>query len=319
MQHFCAAAALLGSNMCENDTAIAAVEMTFINHLAEQGISYGTAEEYEFRLAQFQKLDAELKEINANPVNTYTVAHNYMSTWTDDEYNKMLGSKKDEDHVEADDEEIEGKMEVYPTSQDWTSHMMSVQNQGHCGSCWAFSAAGTIEGRHHMTSGEHVKLSEQQLVDCFYSRDGCQGGDHTSAQVWVGVHGLTTAESYPYKGVDSGKCLKLGGDVKTTGSIHRVSMKIEDHIAALQSGPVAVSLNASSTSWRNLEGGVLNDESCSTRPNHAIIAVGYSDDHWIVRNSWGAEWGTGGYGKILMKEGRGICGIQTHSDYMDTK
>jgi len=318
MQHFCAAAAILGANMCENDTPISMIEQSFINHMSLNGLSYGTAEEYEFRLALFTKLDLELNEINANPENTFTVAHNHMSTWTNDEYNMLMGSKKDADNTE-ETEEIEFKKEVYPSAQNWTSHMMPVQNQGHCGSCWAFSATGTIEGHHHMKTGKHVKLSEQQLVDCYYSRDGCQGGDHTGAQVYVGQYGQTEGAGYPYKAVWAGKCLKKGGAIKTTGSIHKVKNgSYEATIAALQNGPVAISLHASSTSFRNLANGVLNDKACPTSPNHAIIAVGYSNDHYIVRNSWGTSWGAKGYGKILMVKGLGICGIQTHTDWMTT-
>jgi len=92
MSHFCAAAALLGANLCENDTPITAVEMTFINHMAEQGLNFGTTEEYNFRLALFSATDAEYNKINADETNTFTVGHNFMSSWTKDELARMVST-----------------------------------------------------------------------------------------------------------------------------------------------------------------------------------------------------------------------------------
>jgi cathepsin L len=283
--------------------------------MAEFGLSYGTKEEYQFRLGLYTMLDLELQKINANPENTFTVGHNQFSTWTDTEYNKMLGSKIDEN---VDVPVLELPTENLPGAVDWTAHMAPVQNQGMCGSCWAFSATATIEGHHHMKTGVHVKLSEQQLVDCYYSRDGCQGGDHTGAQSWVGQHGQATAAEYPYKAKWSGRCLNSSGKVKTT-AVHRVQTgSVSALKAAIGKGPVSVSLNASSASFRNLKTGILNDTACSTSPNHAIVAVGYGSNYYVVRNSWGTTWGNKGYGKVLAKDGRGICGIQTHLDWSDT-
>jgi C1A family cysteine protease len=315
MNHFCLAAALLGTNVCENDTAITVGEQSFMSHMAEQGLSYGTAAEYEFRFAQFMKIDAELAEINANPENTYTVVHNQFSTWTSDEYNRLLGSKQDENvDVEVLDLPTDNLLETV----DWTSHMMPVQNQGQCGSCWAFSATGTIEGHHHMKTGQHVKLSEQQMVDCYYTRDGCEGGDHTGAQSWVGQYGQALASAYPYTAKYAGHCVKKGGSIKTT-HVYRVQTgSVASLKAAINKGPVAISLNASSTSFRNLGTGILNDTSCSQSPNHAIIAVGYGSNYYVVRNSWGTSWGNKGYGKVAQVNGKGICGIQTHLDWSDT-
>jgi hypothetical protein len=90
--NFCAAAAYMGiNNMCENQNPLSIVEQSFVQHIAAYGISYGTKEEYNFRLAIYQQKEVENIEINSNPENTFTVGHNQFSSWTDSEYKKLLG------------------------------------------------------------------------------------------------------------------------------------------------------------------------------------------------------------------------------------
>ena len=89
MLGLCKAAASLGiKDLCEEKQTINPV---FMDHIAEHGLSYGTQEEYLFRQNIFMTKDAENQVINADPENTFTVGHNFMSTWTDAEYKKMLG------------------------------------------------------------------------------------------------------------------------------------------------------------------------------------------------------------------------------------
>lgn len=153
MSHFCAAAALLGANLCANQTPISAVEQSFIGHLADYGLSYGTKEEYEFRFGLFQKKDAFITETNANPEFTFTVGHNEFSTLTEDEANKFNG-----DRTEHNDQEPtilpEDNLEL---TKDWRSKMQSVQKQ-RCGDCWAFATTATIEGHHAIKSGKGEAL-----------------------------------------------------------------------------------------------------------------------------------------------------------------
>jgi hypothetical protein len=70
-----------------------AINDDFMEHVATHGLSYGTTEEYNFRQQIFLEKDAEYKLINADPANTFTVGHNFLSTWTKDEYKKLLGYK----------------------------------------------------------------------------------------------------------------------------------------------------------------------------------------------------------------------------------
>ena len=91
MHSFCKAAITLGFKDICKENVDASTE--FLEHVAEFGLSYGTQEEYLFRAEIFATRDAEYKAINADKNNTFTVGHNFMSTWTKDEYKKLLGYK----------------------------------------------------------------------------------------------------------------------------------------------------------------------------------------------------------------------------------
>jgi len=177
MAHFCKAATLLGFNWCNTQhESLSLMEQSFIKHMSDYGLSYGTKEEYNFRFEIFKKKDLENQEINNNPENTFTVGHNQFSTWTDEEYKAILGYRgpktlEGEEFTELDESNLEA-------SVDWRSKgaVNSVKNQGRCGSCWAFSATAAVEGHHKIATGKLLSLSEQQVVDCDTRSHGCNGG-----------------------------------------------------------------------------------------------------------------------------------------------
>ena len=178
MFHLCKAASFVGikSKHCHKQETLG-VEAAFNEHLAAFGKSYGTREEYQFRMEIFAQKDAEIKEINANPENTFTVGHNQFSTWTHDEYKQLLGFKL------PADAELSSNVTVLDDSNladsvDWRTKgaVNPVKNQGQCGSCWAFSATAAIEGHNFIQSGTLLSLAEQEFVDCDTSSYGCNGG-----------------------------------------------------------------------------------------------------------------------------------------------
>lgn len=106
-------------------------------------------------------------------------------------------------------------------SVDWRSRgrVTDIKNQGQCGSCWAFSTTGVLEGYFHKTTGSLPNLSEQQLVDCagiIYGNLGCNGGMPSRALNYVKSKGITTEAAYPYKAV-KGSCTTNGGSFTING------------------------------------------------------------------------------------------------------
>jgi KDEL-tailed cysteine endopeptidase len=314
MNTFCIAAAYLGANMCENQTALSAIEQSFIQHLAEHGISYGTKEEYQFRLDIFKRKDAEYREINSNPENTFTVGHNMFSTWTDSEYKRLLGYRGPQTLPESE-VEVEA-----PTadSVDWRAAgaVNPVKNQAQCGSCWAFSATAAIEGAHKIQQGVLVSLSEQQIVDCDKNGGdyGCNGGWQSGAMKYVQGHAQDFTSEYPYTGRD-GTCHAVAGHVKVTAINNVAAGSSAALLAAIAKQPVSVTVEADTSVFQGYRSGVLNSSACGTNLDHAITAVGYGvengQQYYLVRNSWGSGWGDQGYIKIATQAtGKGICGIQ---------
>jgi cathepsin F len=161
-------AAMAGlSTVTDQNQVSPIVENDFIQHIAEFGKSYGTKEEYQFRLNLFAEKHAAIAANNAEN-GSFTLGHNQFSDWTQDEYKRLLGFKKTNNLVKSSRNATILATEDTPVSVDWRSSgaVNAVKNQGQCGSCWAFSATASIEGAHFRSTGQLVRLSEQQLVDC---------------------------------------------------------------------------------------------------------------------------------------------------------
>ena len=149
----------------------------FNDYVAKWGKSYKTKEEFQFRQEIFDRKDKEDKVINSDTANTFKVGHNQFSTWTDAEYDKLLGykpAKGSRKTVEISSEPLSN----LPETVDWrTSNIVHpIKNQGSCGSCWAFAACSEIESHHAQKNGVMLTLSEQEMVDCDTNCYGCNGG-----------------------------------------------------------------------------------------------------------------------------------------------
>lgn len=128
-------------------------------------------------------------------------------TYTREEFEKIfLGALPP---TEAEAQEQSDDYERPNDSFNWADKGMvsGVKNQGSCGSCWAFSATGTVESFYAISKSQKVLVSEQQLVDCSrsFGNYGCSGGWPSNALNYVKKNGLTTESKYPYTGRD-GTC-----------------------------------------------------------------------------------------------------------------
>lgn len=184
-------------------TEISEAEREFINFVSEYHRTYGTKEEYNYRLGVFTENYNQIKAHEAENGHTYCLGVTSLVDLNDYEYKQLLGYKLKSRQSSRNETPIIGT-ESTPASVDWREKnaVTGVKNQGSCGSCWAFSSTGSLEGMNAIKNGKLISLSEQQLVDCSksYGNMGCNGGLMDNAFKYVEAHGITTESAYPYTG-----------------------------------------------------------------------------------------------------------------------
>lgn len=285
--------------------------------------NYLSEQEHDIRKAIFAENLKVIQKHNAEEalgLHTFTLGVNQFADMTNKEFRQYYNGLAGQSNLEVVDIEADD----LPESIDWRTkgYVTPVKNQKQCGSCWAFSATGSMEGAHFKQTGKLVSLSEQNLVDCVTKDNGCQGGlpEHAFEYV-ISNNGIDTETSYPYKG-RQGQCHFSADNTGATFSkFVAVKAKSEEDLkkAVGTVGPVSVGIDASHISFQLYRHGVYHSMFCSqNRLDHGVLVAGYGSenghDYWLVKNSWGGMWGEKGYIKMSRNRNNN-CGIASMANY----
>ena len=292
--------------------------------------------EMDERLTNFEKIVGVIEDINDNKNTKFTAGLNFISVMTKQEKADLLNL----DRMNITDMRTKRSSDVtrrvkrqLPSKIDWVARkgQPDVKNQGSCGSCWAFGAVSALEGRYFALTGEMVALSEQEYLDCtmehFYKKNkaswakdhsGCSGGwMHWAYDYSIDTKRMASMADFPYKKADrtcnmegvanamdkadvTGVTWYKGSDAKlaegVVDGVVTVAIKVVDSFSLYRQGIFSCT-EASKCD-------------CSGQPNHAVALTGYTSGYWTVRNSWGTNWGSGGYIHMSRSQ-ENICGINS--------
>merc|ERR1712038_2222181 len=314
-----------------------AVDLEWIVFKGVHGKSYANEMEEAIRKSIFEENKKYIDQHNAEfeaGLHTFTLGVNQFTDMATSEVNGLMNGyvmpksrRATATFVELDN------TTTLPTTVDWRTKgaVTKVKNQGQCGSCWAFSTTGSLEGQHAIKKKALLSFSEQQLVDCDTIDFGCDGGLMTNAFTYIIRNkGIDTEASYPYQAVDGAKCLYKPQDIGATMTAYKTIPTGDENAlqaAVANVGPISVGIDASQESFQLYQKGVYYEPDCSSQfLDHGVLAVGYGTtdadddnyptvvDYWLVKNSWGTTWGMEGY--IQMSRNRkNNCGIATMASY----
>ncbi|KAL3538853.1 hypothetical protein ACH5RR_002219 [Cinchona calisaya] len=319
-------------NAAADESSETEVRVLYQSWLVKHGKNYNALDEKEKRFEIFKDNLRFINQHNDQKNLPYKLGLNKFADLTNEEYRaKFVGGRMDRTNRlmkrRTHDRYAFQAGDDLPESVDWRAKgaVAPVKDQGQCGSCWAFSTIGAVEGINQIVTGELVPLSEQELVDCDTSyNQGCNGGLMDYAFDFIVKNGgIDSEEDYPYH-ARNGTCdqYRKNARVVSIDSYEDVRENDEKSLRkAVANQPVSVAIEAGGRAFQLYNSGVFTGH-CGTQLDHGVVAVGYGSengvDYWIVRNSWGSGWGENGYIKLernLANVTTGKCGIAIEPSY----
>jgi len=310
-------------------------KLQFAQFKEKFGKSYLSKGEHQLRFDIFQANMKKMEEHNKSGA-SWKKAVNQFSDLTEAEFESMyLGGYKRMPTPTANFDTVSKPAKDLPAEMDWRTKgvITDVKNQGQCGSCWAFCTTEMIESYAGLASGTTPELSSQQVTSCTPNplscggTGGCMGSIPQLGYTYIQLFGHVMEEDYPYTSgttTQTGDCMyDFMNTAPAVGITGYNTMSPNDQDAVMthlaEVGPLAVAVYASG--WGGYGGGVYDGCSFDSNIalNHAVQLVGYGTDaaegdYWIVRNSWGPNWGEDGYIR-LQRQATAQCG--TDSSPMD--
>jgi C1A family cysteine protease len=285
------------------------------------GKAHGSHQEFAYRFAIYMHNRRVIEEHNKKN-KSYTLGENKFADLTFEEFSSKYLSQVVISNEVSTQNLLGSNADV--TSIDWREKnvVTRVKNQASCGSCWAFCATGSFESGFAIATGELVEFSEKELMDCSvkYGNHGCQGGLPGFAYQYIKENKLGLESDYPYRPIN-GKC-QIDKSKRRVGLSDFKYLDTPDVTGlkkAIAITPVSVGIEVQ-YDFQMYTGGIYtsDDSSCGKQLNHGVLAVGFNDEdetpYFIVKNSWGPDWGEKGYIRIASGSGSGTCGIANKYD-----
>ncbi|XP_078592162.1 pro-cathepsin H-like [Branchiostoma floridae x Branchiostoma japonicum] len=295
----------------------------------ENGKTYQDEKEFERRFEIFLQSAEEVAAHNAGG-HSYELELNKFADMTFEEFRDayLMTTPQNCSATGEKKARVQSRAGPVPGKKDWRDKpgvVSGVKDQGHCGSCWTFSATGCLESVTAIAFGAPMNLSEQQLVSCAqgFNNHGCEGG--LPSQAWEYVkwaQGIESEKDYPYTAKD-GKCMfNTNKTIAYVRDVVNITQGDEDEIlkAVGTLNPVSIAYEVVA-GFKLYKKGVYSSKLCrrdQEHVNHAVLVVGYGEDesgvpYWIVKNSWGPSWGMDGY--FLIERNQNMCGLAECAAY----
>jgi len=296
-------------------------EQMFHQFMAKYNKVYLDEDEYTTRLTNFiegmkkaEELNRRSRELNS----TATFGVTKFSDLTAAEFKSLLRTKLGQTDSGVPVADIPNV--APPNAFDWRDHhgITGQKNEEQCGSCWAMTVVMAIESAYmiHRNKINQQPLSTQQIIDCDTSDDGCNGGEPTTAYMYVvGAQGLATNAYYPYTGQD-GTCRNISMAEKQDPILGYelvipANSKNELAMASFLASNQPISTAVDAEQWQYYTGGVFMASQCGTEIDHGVQIIGYdglnAKGWWVIRNMWGSDWGENGF--IRLQWGMNTCGL----------
>jgi len=290
---------------------------TFISFqlfMKEYGKKYNSIQELVKRFEIFKNNIEGFKKLKESSSALYGITK--FSDLTKEEFKKYLGLNIKTSPTKFYEKQL---ISDIPESFDWREKgaVSKVKNQFICGSCWAFSVVGNIEGVNYLKTKKMQLLSEQQLVSCDKVDQGCEGGYMEDAYKYLLKAGGIESDDYYYVGFDDECQFDKDKIVVTisnyvfdkTGDYNQIKSML------MNNAPLSIGLNAYYLQSYKL--GIIDlvvGEECTNVIDHGVLLVGFGKEngkeYWIIKNSWGADWGESGFFRIANE--KGICGVNSY-------